>query len=542
MLPRTLRNDRGIALVATLMLLVAFTALAGAAAMSVVTESNVTTHHKVGNQALYSADSGVEAAKQFMTDWAESKMDSLNQVWAGNGPIIPDPSVIFPAAGLEFESNVAPLFNAKTTLVFEDSSLQYQSQIYDYRYTTVADGQFAGGARRVVSEGSLRISATRGSFADYLIFTDTHQQPDGEDVWFHSSGNFDGRVHTNGTMRFAYYPTFQDMATQVDDKAYFYNNGNNKYLDDDHNGSKDVPDFYGGFERGVDRIDLPGNAFSQQRASLGGNPANTRPLSNGEIRALLGMPPSNKSVPRGVYLASDNGKIEGGIFVQGKAKNVNMRTEGTKQVYEITDNSNQVTTVKVDRDKNKTEWIKPDGHNEVLDGTPNGVLFVRGAVESLSGGGRDENGIQPALADGSQVNIVTTGDIVIDGDLTYNDFEAGESVLGLFSSKGDVRISEHAPNDIQLNAYVMASADGKVFTVDNWDSGSYRGEVHLTGGMITNYYGAFGTFGENMSGYGRDFHYDGRGFVPPYFPLTQRFVTDRPAPQVLSWREEMPLP
>jgi hypothetical protein len=62
--------------------------------------------------------------------------------------------------------------------------------------------------------------------------------------------------------------------------------------------------------------------------------------------------------------------------------------------------------------------------------------------------------------------------------------------------------------------------------------------VHLRGGVVQNYYGAFGTFGSNMTGYGRDFRYDNRGFIPPYYPVSTQYSVDAPVPQVLAWREE----
>ena len=536
-----LRDDRGIALVAALLLLVGFAALTSAAAFSVVSEKTVTVNHRVGNRALYAADSGVEAAKQFMTDWARAKLDSLNNAWNGNGPIIPEPDQVFPPGGLPLSSALEPGFASTTTISFEDAAFDPRRQAYDFLYTTVSTGEYRNGSRTVESRGRLRVSATRGSFADYLIFTDTHLMPDGSEIWFHSTGHFDGRVHTNGTLRFAYYPTFEDGVTQVDEKAWFFNNGSPRHLDQSQNGNKDKPDFYGGFDRGESRIELPENSFSQQRAALGGNPTNTTPVSNQEIRALLGLPPGRGSVDRGVHLPHDGSRITGGIYVHGKAERVELADEEGKQVYRIRDAGNQVTTIKVDFEKGRTEMIQPDGQTETLGGTPNGVLFVRGPVEDLRGPGRAGDEPLPALADRSQINVVAQGDIVVQNDLTYHDYENGESVLGLFTSKGDVRIGTDAPGELRVDAFVLASGDRKVFTVDGWDTGPYRGQMHLRGGMVTNYFGPFGSFGNpdegGGTGYGRDFHYDGRGYVPPYFPLTQRFVTDKPEPQILAWRE-----
>jgi hypothetical protein len=65
--------------------------------------------------------------------------------------------------------------------------------------------------------------------------------------------------------------------------------------------------------------------------------------------------------------------------------------------------------------------------------------------------------------------------------------------------------------------------------VEDYGSGSARGSVHLLGGIIEYYYGAFGTFNSstgNMStGYSRTFTYDQRmsqGLAPPYFPTVER--------------------
>jgi hypothetical protein len=68
------------------------------------------------------------------------------------------------------------------------------------------------------------------------------------------------------------------------------------------------------------------------------------------------------------------------------------------------------------------------------------------------------------------------------------------------------------------------SGTGKV-TVEDYDRGSEMGNVKLLGGIIENYYGAFGTFdsrtGQNSTGYGRTFTYDqrmSRGLAPPFVP------------------------
>src|SRR5205814_10734236 len=124
------------------------------------------------------------------------------------------------------------------------------------------------GKRSVQSIGSLRVSATRGSFADYLLFTDQFQMANGGTMWFTSSSEFDGRVHTNTGLKFAYRPIFRDQVPQHDVNATFYNDGGTPVVANaDNNGTIDVPEFYGGFQRNPPAIPLPADGYTQQKAS-----------------------------------------------------------------------------------------------------------------------------------------------------------------------------------------------------------------------------------------------------------------------------------
>lgn len=539
---RLARNERGVALVTTLLVLVALTALVAILAMRTTSEKDVTVNHRVANRAMYAADAGTEAAMQQITAFAKTKLDSMANVWAGNGAIIRSPATVFPNNGLTTTLGSGANYTATTVLTFEDSTLQLQSQAYNYHYVTTSTGTYNGGTKRIVTEGRLRVSATRGSFADYLIFTNTHLTGSGGAIWFNSTGNFDGRVHTNGQFRFAYQPTFHDLASSVNGTAWYYNNGNNVELNADRNGNTDVPNFYGGFHRSEPSISLPTNSFSQERAAIGGNPADTSQPSNAEVNAALGTNvtnPSNKP-PDGVYLPNSGGALTGGIYTVGDLSDMYLvAATANQQIIRYTDAAGNHTDVTINLDTNTTSVQRASG-TVTYTGVPRGCNYVKGKVNSLRGQSRTNAGVvQPAISSNFQMSIIATGDVIIRNDIAYQDYNNGENVLGIFSSGGDIRIGTDAPNELKLDAYVMAAATNKVFTVDNYNSGSYRGQVHLRGGMVTNYYGAFGTFSSNGSqtGYGRDFHYDRRGYVPPYYPLTSRYVPDQPEPQVLAWRE-----
>lgn len=540
MAQHSLRNERGTVLVAALLVIVALIVVVTAISMTSMVEKATTTNHKIGNRALYAADSGVEAMKQTMSAYARGKLDSLNAAWPGNGAIINSPSTFFPNVGLASSNGSDPVYSGNVVFNFRDSVLADQSQVYDFNYTITSSGTYNAASRSIVSEGRLRVSATRGSFADYLIFTDDHATPDGTTIWFHTSGYFDGRVHSNGKLRLAGFPTFEDLVTSGIQEAWYNNNDSPVSLDANFNATIDVPNFYGGFDRAVPTINLPTNSFSQERASLGGNAADTNPMTDTERRSLLGIGGTGP-LTNGVYVPNSGGLLSGGIYVAGGAEKMLLTVDGSdRQVIEVRDRNGDTTEITIDYVNGTTQVDPPSGTPTTYTGVPVGSMYSNGQIDDLRGPDRSGSTVVPALAPDHKMTISSNADIIIERDLGSKDFDGAESILGLFSSGGDVRIGGGAPDDLVIDAFVMASDNDAVFTVDNYNSGTYRGQVHLRGGMITNLYGAFGTFDGSgvTSGYGRDFRYDRRGLIPPFFPLTQRFVTDDPVPVVLAWREQ----
>jgi len=181
-----------------------------------------------------------------------------------------------------------------------------------------------------------------------------------------------------------------------------------------------------------------------------------------------------------------------------------------------------------------------EGGTTHIGGLPRGIIYATGSLLDLRGPDRVAGAPRPALAHNQQLLITSGSDIVLQRDVTYENYAGSESVLGLFSSGGSVRVGPAAPSDLRLDAFVMAAGPSASFTVDSYASGMPRGTFHLRGGMVSSRYGAFGTFsssGRQNSGYGRDFQYDRRGFVPPYYPTTNRFTPDMPTARTISWRE-----
>lgn len=319
----------------------------------------------------------------------------------------------------------------------------------------------------------------------------------------------------------------------------------------------------------IDPITLPPNSYNQKGISIGRDPTDTSPVSNRQIReAVPELRDDGSAVPDGIYVpvvdgnrngASDNQEpLAGGIFVQGSLRSLTFRPCGPDRngdgnpdlaCYEFVHSNGQTVTVQVDRQNNQTtvtnsDWDPetPDnqGGTRVFQGVPKGFQGLGYANATLIYVEGDIGGLRGTVEEKEQVTVAASGRIDIENHVRYerppNPFDPRDNplnVLGLYSANRDIRIRSTAPPDLVLHAVLMAGQPGvndgyrsSVF-VENYDRISCRGAVHLLGGMIREYAGAFGVFdpstGNCRSGYSAKVRYDrrmGRGFSPPYFPTT----------------------
>ncbi len=166
------------------------------------------------------------------------------------------------------------------------------------------------------------------------------------------------------------------------------------------------------------------------------------------------------------------------------------------------------------------------------------ILFVNGTITSLAG----------TVQKDTKMTIATESDISITNHVVYSNYtpavgtpgtagyvppnaSGAENLLGLVTWNGKIRVATSAPNNINLHATMLAQ--NGVLQVDNYnDTGvGSRGVATLLGGVISDFYGAFGLFdgstGTQIAGYGRNFVYDERmlvGTAPPYFPSLNTFI------------------
>lgn len=555
---RTRASERGIALVAALLFVLLTSVLVMTIMLTTTGERTQSSNAQTARLALYSADAGVRTQQQVLANLAKAKMDSCFAAWVAAGslpsqPIIANPAGLFPAGTLGPDyavSSTNPAFTASGSISLSSAVVGPTSQTFDYLFTIVSNGSLSTtGKRNVQSTGVLRLSAARGSFSDYLVLTDQFKMANNGTVWFTSSDIFDGRVHTNDSFKFAYRPVFQDRVTQGGATATFYNNGGTPVVADaDNNGAIDDPQFFGGYFRSQQTVTLPSNANDPQSKALGLTPNGTAPTSSQINTALTGSA-TGTPVSKGYVITDPAGNVTGGLYVYGTATRVKVfaDTVTDRQYYQISVGPNH-ESIEVDPAAQKTRvWDKANfgsSPDHVYNGVPNGVLFASGGINNLTGPDRDisTGAVPPALALGQQELIASPGDIVINGDLTCDLFDNQKNVLGIFSSGGAVRIGSGAPDNLHLDAFVMAcGATTGEFRVDGYNSGPPRGAVNLRGGVVSRFYGAFYTWdvnGNPVTGYTRNFHYDGRGLIPPLYPTTGvPLLPNTPSARTIAWKE-----
>lgn len=411
--------------------------------------------------------------------------------------------------------------------------------LFPYRFTLSALGSVTSVSPSVQKtvklwQGQFSITVRRDNFAKFALFTSHHSTPSGGVVWFTENTNFTGPVSTNGRFSFANNPSghFTEQATQHDTKARFYNNGSSVLMDAASNGTKDVPVFDLGFQRGYDLINLP-SAVTQ-------NDLKTQALGT------MSNPGSN-----GIYVPNSSGSLTGGILIKGDATLAMNVDASSNAVYTVTQGST-TKNITVDRVNNQTTVQTVGGGTSTYAGLPDGVGNEGTLIYSLD----DITSFSGTVQKNTSVTVSAERDVIISNNVRYETYTASplsgidpvtgleaDNMLGILSWGGDVRIGNSAPDNVEIHGVIMAPHG--VFTVDNYDSGAPRGVASLLGGAITDFYGPFGQFSGTTPthGYGRNFVYDPRvlsGKTPPYFPYLSGFTSndDNHIDDKLIWEGE----
>ena len=538
-----LRNERGILLISVAMIAIVAAAFVAVAATRTVEDAKATATRAVNMESLYAAHAGEQAMVAAIRRDALSRFAAAQAGWSGTGAILPNPQIFFTAQEVTLPGVRLPTgacFDTVTAnIAFVNSQVSDTRQVYNFQYTITSRGTNPDDADLVTtvnSSGNFQLQIERQSFANYALFTNRHTITSGSRVWFTSNTNFTGPVHTNDRFALAFSPTFSNgLVSSVAGDAYYYNNGRPRLRNADHNAPYDVPMFGEGFQRGAPAITLPENAFDQKANTVGG-PAST----NAELRDSLGLPPGGTPPPDGIYYPNDGLSLTAGIFVQGNVNNMVVFVDGAgRQRYQIDHSNGATVDIIVDTARNETRI-----NSVTYDGVPNGAVYVAGDVRSFGGPSRSGGVSPPAVASETSMSLFSEGDVVITRDIVYEDDPLtatdAKNVLGIFTPDGDIRIGGTAPDDVTIHSTLMTSDNYGVVQVDDYSSGSPRGTATILGGVISSYYGAFGTFNSrgHVSGYSRNFVYDQRlngGIAPPYFPTTTIFMPATSNLNPMTW-------
>lgn len=547
------QNEKGIALPITLIILIVLLTLGSIFILRTVNEWNTVNRQRRMAQAFYLAEGGSHAALKELDTLINT--DMLNTISATNPQVVINLTMSYVTAndGLGFLITAAKKVGVAQFLLngaraehhiawtaFGAGSYQCDILVtekedphssgsdrwdFPYYYQLQTTARVGDVQRRVLLAGDFTVRVQRDNFAKYALFTNQQTMPSGTEVWFTNRTNFAGPIHTNDRFNFALNPSgiFDGAVTQHQQTARFYNQGWPILVDGQTNGTRDVPTFNGGFTRGADSIVLSSSVEKQDMIdeAKGG----TSPAGNG-----IFVPNNGTSVTGGIYVNGDAG-VQLGVNGNGHA------------VYNMT----QGTTTKiiiVDQTLNQTTVQTVGGSTDVYNGIPDGVddlgtiVFVNGNITSLAG----------TVQEDTELTIASENDMSITNNLVYSAYtpaqgvpgqpgyvppnaDGADNLLGLVAWNGDVRVSTSAPNDINIHGSILAQ--NGIMNVDNYnDQGrGPRGTATLLGGVISDYYGAFGLFngttGQQISGYGRNFVYDNRMLVgksPPYFPSLNTFI------------------
>lgn len=546
-----MRKRKGVVLLVTLMVMSILLVLTGSYFVATMTEKRSTDAEGYFVQSLEFAEAGLAHARSELRERIETDLKIKATAITSSTEVLPyytnnaslsflrdyayatgEPQFTLDGSQaylhvttLDLNATYSGFYNA-TINVTQNGAPAHpgnDSYIFYYAYSVESRGlvtENAPGVERKLKliQGFFNVTIQKDNFAKFALFTSHHGSPSGDTVWFTADTSFSGPIHTNTRFSFANNPSsvFSSDVSQSQNSARFYNQGSPLLMDASSNPPYDVPVFNKTFTRGTNLINLP-SAVSQQDLK-------------DQALGTMGNPG-----PSGIYIPSSGGTLTGGVYVKGNQglpgdnAYITMSTSANGPVYTITQ-SGATTTVTVDYAANQTTVQDASG-NATYAGLPDGlsdeglIIYVDDDIESISG----------TVNKDTKVTVAAERDIIVTNHILYEQYtpsplsaEGFDNVMGIISWGGNVRVGTSAPNNLSIHSVVMAPTG--VLTVDNYNAGAPRGIVTLLGGMITQFYGPFGTFSgsEQTSGYGRSFVYDSRmmkGVVPPYFPYMGVFTS-----------------
>ncbi len=469
--PRREKNERGVALITTLMILMLLTGLSLAMVLSVRSDMLINGYYRNFRGSFYAADSGLNVAREAMVNEVVAAIPAsfgvsqqpiangtdvtvqtdLNnnyssyQTYTGQGQSTGSWPGKYKVSGTFALASCQVLGGSGTCSAPTGAVTGYK---YIYNYTLRSIGQAQGSQATTLDDrGSVIVNATlvavnsKTSFAAWGMFIDQWNICNGSSL---VPGTITGPAFTNGAWTFGTSGNyiFTDTVGSASSKAGYQFGGNTcdqLAATSDKQGKQTIaPTFQAGLNLGQNSIPLPPNDYNQEQAVLDGKGVATNPVTKNDlhnnVRDVNGNPYPSGGASSGVFLPYTvvNGTptfTGGGIYVEGSASvtlsTATSASNTAQQVFTIKQGST-ITTVTIDPGNNQT-LINNGGGTTVISGvpqmvdpvtnasTPSTMLYVNGNITSLSGPGQG----LPAIQDHSAVTVTAAQNVAITGDILY---------------------------------------------------------------------------------------------------------------------------
>jgi len=266
---------------------------------------------------------------------------------------------------------------------------------------------------------------------------------------------------------------------------------------------------------------LPQDALPQINEALKIEIFRPQDLSTAELRAALGLEPSEDPIPEGVYLVRDDLGL-GGIYVEGDLLEMILAIAHEYQVVSFVMDAGQ-WTLWFNPIEEETIFETPND-TQNFDLAPRGIIIVDGAIQALGGGTIDDSGVItmvkdqeiPCVLRGVNLSIISSDKITLSSHLIHEGvdwqdgipyikdsnsqlhiFAAGQDFGGVGESAGQIVMSSDSPEDMKIQASLTASGQG--FTFEGTEK-----TAHLLGSLQTTDYESNGnelniTFGQRLT-------------------------------------------
>lgn len=539
------QNERGLALIGVIGLLLVFLVFVGAMMAQLIMEGNSVRISAASNRALNAADAGVHAmAEQIQTSVA-------------SGSALPGTfTYVYPEPGA---SPSTTQYTATLEQVTSAGGLDY--------YQILSVGTYNSGFEHVTRQ--VRAIAKDIPLSDFASFSIYEVNKYGNPVWYLRTQHFDGPVYSGGPMRIAYATPAPSPLPTIDPIfGSSVQTGNNPvWSPGDPNLTGDWSSVISGgakaFEVDPSGLGLPQPAETKYVASeawegdstdpfVGGFPAvNPGVYIDGSTSGGHDAATSTQPVAStGIYINVAGGNATITSKVLGNTDTMTINGPGFGGAYTVTINYGDFSTA---GDCSGSTTVTHGSSSHTFSGTPcgqpgpgvtntgNGAIFANGGMVFGTGAQPDTvtEGtyafVTPDYSSWTQNNTIQ-----INGNFTYDLTSSGFDKTMLWAN--DVVLKTKVTTGIGIDASIIAGYPGETWRDGNFSNfycgptscgNSDQHNLTIFGSLVENERGAVGeVIGGNQFGFSRIINFDQRFATspPPWAPTTG-------ALQIIAWAD-----